>query len=352
MHLRGCLWPESFSKRRASDRDGRRGQMRRQGRLRRRFLHNMRKRNLPVESAPIAGVVGVSRAGRPGGPPRARPVADLITSRGMETPAAGATGIVLVERRGSAAFVTLNRPEAANALSKGLVSALASTFAGLEAELAGGGDLRAVVLTGAGDKAFCAGADLKERRTWTLDDTRVFLDQLNALMNAVAAFPRPVIAAINGVAFGGGLELALACDIRLAVEGAEMGLTEVRLGIIPGAGGTQRLARIAGLAVAKELTLTGRRIGAGRARELGLVSEVAAPGALVEAAARLAREIGAAAPLALAAAKRAIDEGAARSLAEGLAIERAHYEQVLITDDRNEGLNAFIAKRAPEFKGR
>jgi methylglutaconyl-CoA hydratase len=270
----------------------------------------------------------------------------------METSAAGPTGIVLVERRGSAAFVTLNRPEAANALSKGLVSALASTFAGLEAEIAGGGDLRAVVLTGAGDKAFCAGADLKERRTWTLDDTRAFLDQLNALMNAVAAFPRPVIAAINGVAFGGGLELALACDLRLAADGAEMGLTEVRLGIIPGAGGTQRLARIAGLAAAKELTLTGRRIGAARARELGLVSEVAAPGALAEAAARLAREIGAAAPLALAGAKRAIDEGAARPLADGLAIERAHYEQVLITDDRNEGLNAFIAKRAPEFKGR
>jgi methylglutaconyl-CoA hydratase len=270
----------------------------------------------------------------------------------METPAAGATGIVLVARRGSAAFVTLNRPEAANALSKGLVSTLASTFAGLEAEIAGGADLRAVVLTGAGDKAFCAGADLKERRTWTLDDTRAFLDQLTALMNAVAAFPRPVIAAINGVAFGGGLELALACDIRLAAASAEMGLPEVRLGIIPGAGGTQRLARMAGLAAAKELTLTGRRIGAARARELGLVSEVAPAGALAETTERWAREIGAAAPLALAAAKRAIDEGAARSLADGLAIERAHYEQVLITDDRNEGLSAFIAKRPPEFKGR
>jgi enoyl-CoA hydratase/carnithine racemase len=270
----------------------------------------------------------------------------------METPAAGTTGIVLVERRGTTAFVTLNRPEAANALSKSLVSALASAFAGLEAEIAGGGDLRAVVLTGAGGKAFCAGADLKERRAWTLDDTRGFLDQLNAVMNAVAAFPRPVIAAINGVAFGGGLELALACDIRLAADSAEMGLTEVRLGIIPGAGGTQRLARIAGLAVAKELTLTGRRIGAAQARELGLVSQVAPADGLAETAGRLAREIGAAAPLALAAAKRAIDEGAARSLADGLTIERAHYEQVLITGDRNEGLNAFIAKRAPEFKGR
>lgn len=270
----------------------------------------------------------------------------------MKTPAGAGPELVLVERRGSAAFVTLNRPEAANALSRGLVAALVATFAKLTEEIAGGGDVRVVVLTGAGDKAFCSGADLKERRTWTLDDTRVFLGEINGLMDAVAAFSRPVIAAMGGVAFGGGLELALACDIRLAAESAEMGLTEVRLGIIPGAGGTQRLARIAGIAAAKELTLTGRRIGAARARELGIVSEVVSAGGLAEASARWAAEIGGAAPLALAAAKRAIDEGAARPLGEGLAVERAYYEQVLTTDDRNEGLNAFIGKRPPEFKGR
>ena len=270
----------------------------------------------------------------------------------METPAAGAARLVLVSRRGSAAFVTLNRPEAANALSRDLVSTLARTLAELAAEIAGGGDLRVVVLTGAGERAFCAGADLKERRTWTLDDTRVFLGEINALMDAVAAFPRPVVAAVNGLALGGGFELALACDLRIAAVTAELGLPEVRLGIMPGAGGTQRLARIAGVAVAKELTLTGRRIGAARARELGIVSEVAASGALADASARLAAEIGGAAPLALAAAKRAIDEGAVRTLAEGLAIERACYEQVLTTDDRNEGLNAFLEKRPPEFKGR
>jgi methylglutaconyl-CoA hydratase len=270
----------------------------------------------------------------------------------MQTPAASGPDLVLVARRGRAAFVTINRPEAANALSRGLVAALAETFATFEAELAGGGDLRAVVVTGAGDKVFCAGADLKERRSFSLDDTRVFLDDLNALMNAVAAFPRPVIAAVNGLALGGGLELALACDLRIAAEGAEIGLPEVRLGIIPGAGGTQRLARIAGIAAAKELTLTGRRIGAARARELGIVAEVVAASGLAGAAARLAREIEGAAPLALAAAKRAIDGGAARSLAEGLAIERACYDEVLTTADRNEGLNAFRDKRAPEFKGR
>src|SRR5204862_4348449 len=133
-----------------------------------------------------------------------------------------------------------------------------------------GGDVRVVVVTGAG-KAFSAGADLKERRAMTLEQTWAFLDVLNRLMNAVAAFPRPVIAAINGAAFGGGLELALACDLRIAADTAELGLVETRLGIIPGAGGTQRLARVAGLAVAKALIFTGRRIGAARARELGLV---------------------------------------------------------------------------------
>ena len=163
----------------------------------------------------------------------------------MGTPAVGTSETLLVERRGPAVFVTLNRPAAANALSRALVAELTRLLAALAGEVAGGADLRALVLTGAGDKAFSAGADLKERRTWTLDDTRVFLGEINALMDAVAGFPRPVVAAVNGVAFGGGLELALAADIRIAAESAELGLTETRLGIIPGAGGTQRLARIA-----------------------------------------------------------------------------------------------------------
>jgi enoyl-CoA hydratase/carnithine racemase len=157
---------------------------------------------------------------------------------------------------------------------------------------------------------------------------------------------------MNGVAFGGGLELALACDIRIAADTAEMGLTEVRLGIIPGAGGTQRLARIAGVAAAKELILTGRRIGASRAKELGIVSEIVPAAELPAAAARWASEIAAAAPLALGAAKRAIDEGASRSLEDGLKIERDRYEEVLVTDDRNEGLAAFIEKRPSVYKGR
>jgi enoyl-CoA hydratase/carnithine racemase len=267
----------------------------------------------------------------------------------MESPA---SPLVLVDRRDHAAFVTLNRPGAANALSKALVAALERAFIDLADEAKHGGDIRAVVLTGAGDKAFSAGADLKERRTMSLEETWGFLDELNRLMNTVALFPRPVIAAINGAAFGGGLELALACDLRLAADTAEMGLVEVKLGIIPGAGGTQRLARLAGVAAAKELILTGRRVGAARAHALGIVGEVVPAHALGAAAAALAVEIAAAAPLALDAAKRAIDGGAALPLADGLALEASCYEEVLASEDRNEGLAAFAARRAPVFKGK
>jgi enoyl-CoA hydratase/carnithine racemase len=266
--------------------------------------------------------------------------------------AATASDLVRVEHHDHAAFVTLNRPEAANALSKGLVAALEKALIGLASEAVKGGGPRVVVLTGAGEKAFCAGADLKERRAMTLDETWGFLDELNRLMSAVAAFPRPTVAAINAAAFGGGLELALACDLRIAAETAEMGLTEVRLGIIPGAGGTQRLTRVAGVGAAKELILTGRRIGAARAKELGIVSEVVPAAELPEAAARLAGEIAAAAPLALGAAKRAIDGGYELPLADGLALEAACYEEVLASQDRNEGLAAFAEKRPPAYKGK
>ena len=244
-------------------------------------------------------------------------------------------------------LITINRPEKYNAADEQLHGELARVWA----DVSGDALTRVAVVTGAG-KAFSAGADLKERRTMSLEQTWGFLDELNRLMNAVAAFPRPVIAAINGAAFGGGLELALACDIRIAADTAEMGLTEVRLGVIPGAGGTQRLARVASVAAAKELILTGRRVRAQRAYALGIVSDVVPAENLADAAAKLADEVAAGGPLAVAAAKRAIDEGAALPLADALAVEAVCYQEVLASDDRNEGLSAFAEKRPPVFKGK
>jgi methylglutaconyl-CoA hydratase len=266
----------------------------------------------------------------------------------MESVAPDSSAPLLVVAHDGIAHLTLDRPAAANALSRALVAALGQALGRLRDD----GSVRALVLTGAGDKAFSAGADLKERRAMSLDETRTFLDQLRDVVDAVAAFPRPVIAALNGAALGGGLELALACDVRIAAESAEVGLPEVRLGIIPGAGGTQRLARVVGVAAAKELILTGRRIGAARALALGLVSEVVPGPALAAAAARVAAEIASAGPLAVATAKRAIDEGLPLALSDALDVERACYEVVLNSEDRNEGLAAFAGKRPPAFKGR
>lgn len=249
--------------------------------------------------------------------------------------------------QGRVAIVTLNRPDAANALSLALVGGLRDAFTEIS-----GREPAAVVLIGAGDKAFCAGADLKERLGFTVETTRSFLDQLGGAFDAIAAFPRPVIAALNGVALGGGLELALACDLRLAAIGVSVGLPEVRLGIIPGAGGTQRLTRLVGPAIAKELIFTGRRIDAERARELGVVNGVVPRENLLDAAIALASEIGEAAPLAVAAAKRAIDQGLPLPMAEALAVERAAYEVCLSSEDRNEGLRSFADKRKPVWRGK
>ncbi len=258
------------------------------------------------------------------------------------------TQLVVVERHGSTAWIGMQRPEAANALSRALVARLRSELAAL----AGDAGLTAVVLAGIEGKAFCAGADLKERLTMTLDETRLFLDELGALVNAIADFPRPVIAAISGSALGGGLEIALACDLRIADASARMGLAEVRLGIIPGAGGTQRLSRLCGMAAAKELVLTGQRIDGERALALGLVSQVVPTGELRPAVMALATELSAAGPLALAQAKRAVTRGFDMPIEQALAFERECYEVVLASEDRNEGLRAFSEKRTPRFLGK
>jgi enoyl-CoA hydratase/carnithine racemase len=252
------------------------------------------------------------------------------------------------ERRGSTEVWTIDGEKRRNAISR---AALAE-FEERVARVSRGHETRAVVLTGAGDRAFCAGADLKERVGMSEADVRSFLAQLGRTLRAMERSDCIFIAAVNGAALGGGTELALACDFRIAAPTAELGLTEVQLGIIPGGGGTQRLPRLVGPARAKDLILTGRRINAAEALAIGLVQRLAPEGRLLEVALGLAEQVAGNAPLAVAAAKHAIDEGLAFGLDEALALEQRHYETVLTSEDRLEGLAAFAEKRPPRFRGR
>ena len=255
--------------------------------------------------------------------------------------------LVLAGRDEGIVTWTLNRPESLNAFNRPLLEALLAA-----AEQAGRDrSIRCAILTGAGEKAFSAGADLKERRSMSLDDTRDFVRLISRAFDAVARLPFPTLAAVNGVAFGGGLELALACDLRIVADTAKLGLTEVSVGIMPGAGGTQRLPRIVGAARAKELIFAGRRIDAAQALDIGLANRVVPAARLQDAARELAREIAANAPLAVRQAKHAIEVGLDSALAAGLEVEQKAYEPLLGTRDRLEGLQAFAEKRPPRYTG-
>ncbi len=257
--------------------------------------------------------------------------------------------VLKVERREDGLVIlTLQRARRRNALGRVLVTALRETVAALHGDRVA----RVVVITGAGDKAFCAGADLKERAEMNPQEVEVFVRSLRAMMDEIAALPQPTIAALNGAALGGGFELALACDMRVALPGAVIGLPETHLGIIPGAGGTQRLSRLVGASMAKELIFTSRRVQGVEAQRLGLVSRVAPEGQLMECCAALAAPILTAAPIALAQAKRAIDEGIELSLAQGLLLEQECYGVTIPTEDRLEALAAFGEKRKPVFQGK
>ncbi len=253
----------------------------------------------------------------------------------------------ILEKSDGVAWVTLDRPGARNALSLAVNRELTRLAHGLGDDP----DVRVVVLTGAGEQAFCAGADLKERKGVAAADSRPYVDAIGGAIDAWARLPKPTICALNGSAYGGGLELALACDLRLCVEGVELGLTEVRLGIMPGAGGTQRLPRLVGVAAAKELILLGRRIGAARAKELGLVLDVVPAGELRGAVDGLLRELAGCAPRSVQMAKSAIDRGIDVGIDEGLRIERQCYDVTLFSHDRDEGLLAFAERRPPRFTG-
>lgn len=256
--------------------------------------------------------------------------------------------LIKVERIAGIVWITLNRPEARNALSRQTNIELIELMTSLDEE----DDARPIVFTGAGDQAFCAGADLKERKGVAPEDTGIYVDAIGAAMEAIARQRRPTIAMMNGSAYGGGLELALACDFRVLVEGAELGLTEVRLGIMPGAGGTQRLPRLIGEGRAKELILLGRRIGAARALEIGLVHAVVPRAGLRDAVDALLTELAGCAPLSVSLAKQAIERGMDTTLYEGLVIERQLYDATVLTQDRNEGLAAFAERRPPVFQGK
>jgi enoyl-CoA hydratase/carnithine racemase len=259
-----------------------------------------------------------------------------------------APDIVVARHESGVATVTLNRPDARNALSR----AVNNDLARIATELGGDRSVRAVVLTGAGDRAFCAGADLKERRGVSAEDTGPYVDAISRAIESWARIPQPTIAVVNGFAFGGGFELALACDFRIASDSAAFALTEVRLGIMPGAGGSQRLPRLIGVARAKELILLGRRVSGREAFAIGLVTACVAAADLGTALDELLDELSACAPLSVQMAKEAIDRGIEVGIDEGLRIERRCYDVTLFTEDRNEGLRAFAEKRPPAYKGR
>lgn len=256
----------------------------------------------------------------------------------------------LIERTKENGIVTLtlNRPESANALSRDLLLELQEHLQDMQSR----SDVRVVILTAAGDKVFCAGADLKERRGMSADEVHQAVHLIRGTINAVSLLPQPVIAAVGGSAFGGGTELALACDLRIAASHVKFGLTETSLAIIPGAGGTQRLPRLVGIAKAKELIYTARRIDAQTAHSIGLVNEVVDATELMVRTNEVAAEIAANGPVAVRQAKLAIDRGADVDLATGLQIESLAYEVVIPTEDRMEGLAAFAEKRKPQYKGK
>lgn len=242
----------------------------------------------------------------------------------------------------------LNRPAAMNSLNGALVEALDKTFYALRHDKS----VRVVILSATGDRAFCAGADLKERSGMSEAEVRQRIDDYRRCFSAVDSLPKPVICAVNGYAFGGGLELALACDFRVLAAETKVGLTECRLGIIPGAGGTQRLARLVGASRAKRLIFTAARLTGEEALAMGLVNESVPRAELMDTAKKLGRQMLDSAPIALAQAKIAIDAGMQTDLNTGLEIESRAYAVTIPTEDRREGLAAFREKRKPNFQGK
>ncbi len=255
---------------------------------------------------------------------------------------------LLCERRNGIALVTVNRPEKLNALNAKVIGELEDCFRAVASDA----DVRVVILTGAGEKAFVAGADINELATLATLEGREFSRRGQQVFHLIENLGKPVIAAVNGYALGAGCELAVACSLRIASENAQFGQPEVKLGIIPGYGGTQRLARLIGRGRAQELTLVGDPITALEAYRLGLVNQVVALPQLIPACEAMARKIIANAPLAVRFALEAVNHGLEMTFEEGLFLEANLFALCCTTADMKEGTRAFLEKRPAQFKGK
>jgi enoyl-CoA hydratase len=257
-------------------------------------------------------------------------------------------GIVEHAVDGRVATVTLNRPEALNAFSSAVLRELLAVLM----DLGHRDDVGAIILTGAGEKAFAAGADIREMRDKTPNEARLFAELGQMVTTTIERIPQPVIAAVNGFALGGGCEVALACDIRLCSENALFGQLEINLGVIPGWGGSQRLARLCGLGFAREVIYTGRMVDAHEALRWGLVNVVYPRIELMDKAREMAQTIAAKSGLAIQYAKMCLSRALDQDLAGGLRMEADLFGLSFASEDQKEGMDAFLAKRPPEFKHR
>ena len=259
-----------------------------------------------------------------------------------------ADSLLLTEDRGGIRTLTINRPDKLNALNSETLDALHQAFDAAAADDA----VRVVVLTGAGGKAFVAGADISEMNGLTAVEGRDFSLRGQRMMRRVEKMPKPVIAAVNGFALGGGLELAMCCHLRIAADSAKVGQPEINLGLIPGFGGSQRLLRLAGRAATLELCLLGAPVDAARALQLGIVNRVVAADELEAETMKVAGQLAMSAPLALRGTLDAVNVGGECGIEEGLQYETAQFGLMFSTEDMREGTTAFLERRKPEFQGR
>ncbi len=255
---------------------------------------------------------------------------------------------ITLEKKDGIAILTINRPQVLNALNRKTIEEIARAVDDIESDES----VKVLIITGAGERAFVAGADINEFVGIDVVTAKELSRNFQLLLNRIETLGKPVIAAINGLALGGGCELAMACDIRIASEKARLGQPEINLGIIPGAGGTQRLPRLVGIAKAKELIFTGDMIDAREAERIGLVNRVVPPDRVVDEAVELAKKLAGKSPFILKLAKEAINTGMNMDIYSAIALENDLVTIAFTTEDKEEGMRAFMEKRKPEFKGK